>query len=184
MFYKKQLRKKMIKSAMIITFLLCFALLSTYLIYQMFQEERDKKISSPSLEVTFHEKEGSSITLSQFHPVSDSVGLSQPAYTFTVRNATNHKVSYKIELLDDLEKIKSCNCESMIPKELLKLSVRKDSQVADAVLLSDYENQILRTDTLNANEKEEYTIRIWPVNSTFVVDSKSHYHGKLRVREL
>lgn len=185
MLYKKQLRKQMMKSAVTIFFLCAFALISTYFIYNQFKDARDAKVNSPNLETTFHEKDGAKISLLQFRPVSDSVGLSTHAYTFTVKNQTNHKVSYKIELVDDIDEENTCGCSlNLIPKELLKLSVRKDHQVADAVLLSDFSNNILRTDSLDANKEENYTIRIWAVNSNFLLDNKAHYHGMIKVTEM
>ncbi len=185
MSYKKQLQKQRLKSAIIIAFLLSFALISTYFIYDNLKGASDEKINSSHLEVTFHGKENNKISLLQFHPVSDSIGLSSRAYTFTVKNQTNYHVSYKIELVDDLEKQATCGCsDNLIPKELLKLSVRKDHQVADAVLLSEFENNILRIDSLEANKEENYTIRIWSVNSNFVLPSTAHYHGIIRVSEI
>lgn len=185
MLYRKQLRRQQIKSAIIITFLLLFALIATYFIYNEFKDARDAKVNSPNLEVTFHEKDKDKITLTKFYPVTDSVGLSSHAYTFTVKNERNHRVSYKIELVDDLEAQAQDGCtENLIPKELLKLSVRKDHQVAEAVLLSDFENSVLRMDSLEAGKEENYTIRIWPVNSSFVVNASSHYHGRIKVTEL
>ncbi len=185
MLYKKQLQQQRIKSAIVIAFLLCFALVATYFIYDTFKDARDAKVNSPNLEVTFHEATKDSITLLKFHPVSDSIGLSSQAYTFTVKNQRNHQVSYKIELVDDLEEQERCGCQdNLIPKELLKLSVRKDHQVADAVLLSEYQDHILRADSLDANQEENYTIRIWAVNSNFVVNSSAHYHGRIKVTEI
>ena len=185
MLYQKQLRKQMMKSAMIIVFLFLFAIGSTYFIYNQFKDERDAKVNSSHLEVTFHEKTKDKISLLQFYPVSDAVGLSSRAYTFTVQNQTDYPISYQIELIDDEQAQEKDQCGTdLIPKELLKLSVRKDHEVADAVLLSDFPNHILRKDYLEAHQKEDYTIRIWAVNSSFVLNSTAHYHGIIKVTEL
>ena len=92
MLYKKQLRKQRMKSAMIISFLLLFALIATYAIYNTFKDARDEKVNSPHLEVIYHSSD--QIELLQFHSVTDSVGLSSQPYKITIQNQTNHPVSY------------------------------------------------------------------------------------------
>ena len=91
-YYKKQRRKSII----IITFLVLFSLISTYLIYEKFANSRDKDYDTGKMEVVFHEKNGNEISLDKFTPVTDAIGLSSPSYTFTVINNTDKKVKYGI----------------------------------------------------------------------------------------
>ena len=58
-YYKKQRRKSII----IITFLVLFSLISTYLIYEKFANSRDKDYDTGKMEVVFHEKNGNEISL-------------------------------------------------------------------------------------------------------------------------
>ena len=123
-YYKKQRRKSMI----IIIFLITFAVVSTYLIYEKFSTSRNTDYDSGEMEVVFHEKRGNEISLTKFTPVTDAVGLTSPSYTFTVKNNTTESVKYKVKLVLDKEKMKSDGCsEKQIPNELLKLSFRKVS---------------------------------------------------------
>ena len=123
-YYKKQRRKSII----IITFLVLFSLISTYLIYEKFANSRDKDYDTGKMEVVFHEKNGNEISLDKFTPVTDAIGLSSPSYTFTVNNNTDKKVKYRIKLVTNKKKMEQDNCDNkQIPKELLKLSFRKES---------------------------------------------------------
>ena len=48
-----------------------------------------------------------------------------------------------------------------------------------------YSNKIIIEveDTLEANSEEEYSIRIWSINTNFLVDKNSHFHAIIKVIE-
>ena len=182
--YQKYYRKHMIKSIIIIIFLFAFAIISTYLIYNNFSSKRERDIDTGEMEVVFHSKAGNKINITKFTPVSDAVGLSSIEYSFTVNNSTSNSVSYKIVLESNTNKINKDNCFSkMIPSELLKLSLRVDHQAPIAKILSEYQDNVLYEDTLDANSEEDYSIRLWAINSDFVIDRDSHYHAIIKVIE-
>ena len=182
--YQKYYRRHMIKSAIIIIFLFAFAIISTYLIYQNFSNEREQDIDTGEMEVVFHGKEGNKINLTRFSPVSDAVGLSSTEYSFTVKNSTANSVSYKIVLEPNTNRINSDECSlKTIPSELLKLSLRVDHQTPVAKILSEYPDNVLYEDTLEADSEEDYSIRLWAINSDFVIDRDSHYHAVIKVVE-
>ncbi len=182
--YQKYYRRHMIKSAIIIIFLLAFAIVSTYLIYHNFSNARERDIDTGEMEVVFHGKEGNKINLTRFTPVSDAVGLSSTEYSFTVKNNTDSSVRYKIVLEENTKRMSKDDCiNSTIPKELLKLSLRVDHQTPTAMILSEYQDNVLYEDTLEADSEEEYSIRLWAINSDFVIDRNSHYHAIIKVIE-
>ena len=182
--YQFNYRKYMIKSIIIITFLLSFAIVSTYLIYNNFSKQREKDIDTGKMEVVFHSQAGNKINLTRFNPVTDAVGLSSDSFDFTVRNGTDKEVSYKIVLEDNTKRIERDGCSiNRIPNELLKLSFRVDHEAPNALILSEYPNNVLYEDTLEAHSEEDYSIRIWAVNSDFVIDRNSHFHSIIKVIE-
>ena len=182
--YQKYYKRHMIKSVIIIIFLLGISTVSTYLIYHNFQNERDHDIDTGKMEVVFHSKDGNRINLTRFSPVTDAVGLSSTEYSFTVKNSTASSVKYKIVLEDNTNKIDKDGCiNNIIPKELLKLSLRVDHQAPIAMALSEYQDNILYEDTLEADSEEDYSIRLWAINSDFVIDRNSHYHAIIKVIE-
>lgn len=179
-YYKKQRRKSMI----IIIFLITFAVVSTYLIYEKFSTSRNTDYEAGEMEVVFHEKRGNEVSLTKFTPVTDAVGLTSPSYTFTVKNNTSESVKYKVKLVLDKDKMKSDGCsEKQIPNELLKLSFRKDHQAPKAYILSEFTDSVIYTDTLEAGKSEDYSIRLWAIDSNFLVDKTSHYHALIEVEE-
>lgn len=182
--YQKYYRRHMIKSAIIIIFLFSFAIVSTYLIYNNFSSKREHDVDTGEMEVVFHSKEGNKINLTRFTPVSDAVGLSSTEYSFTVKNSTANSVNYKIVLEPNTNRINSDECfTKTIPSELLKLSLRVDHQTPVAKILSEYQNNVLYEDTLEADSEEDYSIRLWAINSDFVIDRDSHYHAVIKVIE-
>lgn len=182
--YQKYYKRHMIKSTIIIVFLFAFAISTTYLIYHSFSKERERDIDTGEMEVVFHGKEGNKINLTKFTPVTDAVGLSSTEYSFTVKNSTNSSVNYKIILETNINRINKDNCvNKIIPSELLKLSLRVDHQAPQARILSEYQDNVLYEDTLEANSEEDYSIRLWAINSDFVIDRDSHYHSVIKVIE-
>ena len=136
------------------------------------------------MEVVFHEKNGNEISLDKFTPVTDAIGLSSPSYTFTVINNTDKKVKYSIKLVATKKKIQQDNCDNkQIPKELLKLSFRIDHQTPVAYVLSEFPNDVIYEDSLKPNSSEDYSIRLWAMNSNFTLDKTSHYHALIEVVE-
>ena len=152
--YQKYYRRHMIKSTIIIIFLFAFAIVSTYLIYNNFSSKRERDIDTGEMEVVFHSKEGNKINLTKFNPVTDAVGLSSTEYDFTVKNSTANSVSYKIVLEPNTNRINN-----------------------------EYLDNVLYEDTLEANSEEDYSIRLWAINSDFVIDRESHYHAVIKVIE-
>ncbi len=182
--YQDYYRKQKFKSGCMIALIFIFAIFSTYFIYEKFSKQREKDYDSGEMEVIFHEKNGNQIHLTQFVPVTDSVGLSSNSYTFTVENNTAKDISYIIKLVKDEKAIINCGCQDrQIPIELLKLSFRKDHLAPTAFVLSEYPDGILQTDTLKAGGKEDYSIRLWAMRSNFMVDKTSHFHASIQVIE-
>ena len=68
-YYKKQRRKSII----IITFLVLFSLISTYLIYEKFANSRDKDYDTGKMEVVFHEKNGNEIKYNKYEKIFESI---------------------------------------------------------------------------------------------------------------
>jgi len=65
----------------------------------------------------------------------------------------------------------------------LKLSLRVDHQAPKAMILSEYKDNILYEDTIKAGSEEDFSIKIWAINSDFVIDKDSHYHAVIKVIE-
>lgn len=176
-------RKQRLKSAIIICFILALAIFATHHIYYKFQNERNTDYSSESLDITFHEEEGNKISLTKVIPVTDAVGLSSQAYTFTIKNNMTIPVNYKIQLMEDLEMVFEDNCsEYQIPKDIIRVAI-KNKTGTEIYTLSELEDGILMNTRIKALETEDYTVRIWTTQSTLQAGSTKHFHGRIQIIE-
>ncbi len=177
-------RRQMIKSGVTVMFILLFALVSTYYIYYKFKGTRDQNSNLENLDVTFHEKAGDQVTLAKIAPVSDSVGQSSHAYTFTIKNNLKTPISYSVKLVKDTEFILSDGCEnSQIPFSIIKGSIHKDREENQLFMLSDLKDNTILSKKLNGGESVSYTVRFWTTASTLPLGNDFHFHGKLQVVE-
>ncbi len=177
-------RKQMIKSGIIITFIIAFALISTYHIYHQFKDTRNQTNNSKSLEVTFHEKAKDKVFLSKAVAVSDSVGLSSRAYTFTIRNRLNIPVSYTIKIVKDDTMILDDDClERQIPLTFIKGAIHREYSENKMFMLTDLKDNRIESRKLKGGSSVTYTVRFWTTNHTLPLDSDMHFHGKILVLE-
>jgi len=184
--YQYNRKKEIIKNTVYIIFILLLAVIPTYYIYNKFQGVRDISVNSTLLDVTYHEDTGDRITLNKVTPVTDSVGLSSKAYTVTIKNNLTEKVSYKVSLTDDLEKIEEDLCkDNLISKEVIRVSIKASKLGTTIYNLNELENGLLLEDTMEALEKKNISIRVWVKQDSGIPSgTKLHYHGKIKVEEV
>lgn len=181
-YYKKIQRRFMIKNGLFILFILIFACLSIHFIYDQFKDTRDEILSSESLEVIFHNKNGNHVSLTKINPVSDAVGLSSKAYTFTIKNNTNKKVRYALKLKEDLSSITSDT--EIIPLNIIKLGIHRKGEVSSIYNLDDLEEGVITNQVIGPKKEEHYTVRFWISQHSLVIDGDFQFHGKLQVEEI
>ena len=183
MYYNR--KKILIKNITFIIAIFALAIIATYNIYYHFIDATDIDYSSESLDITFHEKNGADVTITKAIPVSDSVGLSSTAYTFTIKNNLTEAVNYQVKLVEDIEKIVEDLCvEQQIPKELLIISIKEDNLKNAIYTVSELQDGILDSDVMEPLEEKDYSIRVWVGNSdTLIIGSNLHYHGMIQVIE-
>ena len=175
-YYLKQLFK--------IGIILLFAIIPTYFIYNNFKDKRDQIRSSESLSITFHESEGDKVTLKEVVPVTDSVGLSSRAYTFTIKNNLEAPVKYSIKLIEDETAIEEDNCAmNRIPMQILKVGIHKNNEENQVLSFNTITDNTLTIGTVPGYGSEEYTVRIWAQKGTLSTDNNLHFHGILQVVE-
>lgn len=181
--YKSIRRRETIKNVVYISLILLVAVVSTYLIYNKFVDERKLDSSSEILDVTYKDNSGNKIAITKVTPLTDSVGLSTNNYGLTLTNNLTEKVNYKIIVKDDIETILEDECEEyQISKDDIRISVKVGKKDNKIFTLSELVDGVLLEDSLKALENEEVSIRIWvSQNSTLPLGSNIHYHGILDV---
>ena len=187
MYYANYNRKKeIIKNIVIISVILFIAVFSTYYIYEKFNNDDVIDYSSESLDIVFHEDEGEELNITKITPLTDSVGLSSKAHTITITNNLTESVKYKINVVDNNDKILAQNCEGItIPKDEIKVSIKEENEETKIYKLSEIEETgILISTKAKALEEKKFTIKIWVSNETTLPSgSIHHYHGLIQVIE-
>lgn len=183
MYYNR--KKEIIKNSIIISFILLIAVTSTHYIYYKFKDDKSVDYNSESLEVIFHEEDGNKILINKVIPVTDSVGLTSHAYTFTIKNNLTQPVKFKIKLIEDLEKIVEDECEKkQLSKEFIKVSIKENKENNKIYNLEELKDEILMNTKIKALEKNDYYIRVWvDKESTISPNTELHYHGLIQVVE-
>lgn len=187
MYYTKYNRKKeLIKNILTIVFILALAIFSTRYIYNSFNNETEIDYSSDSLDIRFHEDTGEELNITKITPLTDGTGLSSTkGHTFTITNNLTEKVNYKIVIVDNVEKMANQECEGItIPREEIRVSLKKSTGQTEIYKLSDLEDGILLSTTADALQETKYTIRLWVNNDTSLPSgSEHHYHGLIQIVE-
>lgn len=183
--YKSIRRRETIKNVVYIGLILLVAVVSTYLIYDKFIEERKIDSSSEILEVTYRDNSGHKLAITKVTPLTDSVGLSTTNYGVTLSNNLTEKVNYRIIVKDDIETILNDECdEYQISKDDIRISVKAGKKETKIYTLSELIDGVLIEDSIKALEKEEISIRVWvSQNSTLPLGSNIHYHGIIEVED-
>lgn len=179
------IKKERIKSLLIIALILIIAIFSTHYIYYKYKNESNVDYNSESLDIVFHEKSGGKVAITKVTPVTDSVGLSSTAYTFTVTNNLTEPVKYQIKLVDDKKTVKADQCgEYSIGKQYLKVSIKENGKDNKIFNLNELEEDELLSTTVDALKTKNYTVRVWvDKDVTIPYGSDLHYHGIIKVVE-
>lgn len=179
------MKKEMIKSVVKITLILLLAVGATYYIYYKFQGEGSVDFKSASLDVTYHDSDADKIKITKVTPVTDSVGLSSNSYTVSVKNNLTMAVNYKIKVVQDSDEIKNDECgESLIPLEDIRISVKNGKSSNELYTLSELEDGVLLSSSLDALESTDVVVRIWVSRETALTPgAKMHFHGLIQVIE-
>jgi len=180
--YKKYTRKQ---EFIIIAFILILCLVSTYFIYNKFSDERKIDYNSENLEVIFNDKTGDKITIKKITPLNDSVGLSTKAHNFELNNNLTEKINVKIILEDDKKAVEKDDCsERLIPRDNIKVMIKKNNTESDIYRLSELEDGVILEDELEPIAHNTYAIRLWVDKDTALpAGSNFHYHGKIKIIE-
>ncbi len=177
-------RKERIRNFVVIAFILLIAIISTHYIYYKFNDDRNIDYNSESLEIIYHEKTGNKITLDKVTPLSDSVGMSQHPYSFSIKNNLTEEVKYKINIKDDIVAIAEDGCQDkQINKDLLRVSIKDGKKENKMYKLSELEDGLLLDTSLKALEEKEYSIHVWVARDEEIEKSNLHYHGTIEIIE-
>ena len=171
------------KELIIITIILLFAIFGTRYIYYKFEDKRNIDYNTKDLDITFHSSDGDLVNILKVTPVTDSVGVSSKAYTFTIKNNTQSSIRYSVHINNNIDLVDKDDCgEYQIPPNIIKFSIHENDEKNQIYTLADLIDGKVLSRIIKANEKKEYTMRFWiSNNSTLPTGAFLHYHGLIDV---
>lgn len=159
------------KIAFIIVMVMVLLIGGTYAWYTLTLEgKKTVKIHAGSLSMELGEELSEGIHLANTYPMTDDEGMATAAYHFTVKNDGNIPSNYVINLTDlDLSEGKNRMSDAAVKFNLAKTKYNVDKTVKESEtntkkllsLIGTNPNRVLDTGTLQPNEYNEYTLKVW-----------------------
>ena len=141
---------------------------------------KTNRITSGSLEIVIDESACNNMTFNEAYPISDEVGLTQVACTFSVENTGTLNTVYSV-FLDDLDLVEG---EERMPDSAMKYSLSKNSGDNKIGLLNSIivdNNKLLDSDKIAVGEKNTYEFRFWIDENAGNDATNKVFYTKLRV---
>ena len=119
-------------------------------------DTKTNTLTAGTLKLTLDDVTSEGIKIEKAVPMSDEKGMTTSEYTFTLENTGTIKTNYKI-YLDDIATSKD---NSRMPDSKIKYQLIKNGEETVA-LLSSLQERILDTGTMEKEEHNTYTLRVW-----------------------
>lgn len=181
---KKENQKKENKLGLIVfifSMIICLVAVSYAVWTQIFEGQKENKLETATLILTLDESESNAISLIHAVPVSDSKGLTHEPYNFKVKNSGTIAANYRIMIVNDMDTYESDDCsDKMLDWSNIKYSFSKNSEAATTGILSDTSG-VLNIGTIDANETDEYSLKLWIKSSATNEIMNQHFHGIIKV---
>lgn len=165
----------------IFSMIICLVAVSYAAWTQIFQGQKENTIDTATLILTLDESESNAISLINAVPVTDTKGLTYEPYTFKVKNSGTIDANYRIMIVNDTEKYESDHCsDSKLDWSNIKYSFSKNNEAATVGILSDTSG-ILNLGTIEANETDSYSLKLWIKSEATNEIMNKHFHGVIKV---
>lgn len=181
---KKEKQEKENKLGLVVfifSMIICLVAVSYAVWTQIFEGKKENKLETATLILTLDESESNAISLINAVPVSDSKGLTYEPYTFKVKNSGSVAANYRIMIVNDTNTYKKDECtDKMLDWSNIKYSFSKNSEAATTGILSDTAG-VLNLGTIEANETNSYSLKLWIKSSATNEIMNQHFHGIIKV---
>ena len=136
------------------------------------------KLTGGSLDLRLDETSSNGINILRAIPQSDSQGLENEAYTFSVINNSDVNASYQL-YLDD-EELDSSE-DVRVAYSNIKYSITRNKTAENPILLSETEERKIDDVIINSGDTNSYTLKLW-INSEATKEiAEQIFKGKLRL---
>lgn len=181
---KKEKQKKENKLGLVVfifSMIICFIAVSYAVWTQIFEGQKENQLETATLILTLDESESNAISLINAVPVSDNKGLTYEPYNFKVKNSGTIAANYRIMIVNDMDTYEKDECtDKMLDWSNIKYSFSKNSEAATTGILSDTSG-VLNLGTIEADEIDEYSLKLWIKSSATNEIMNQHFHGIIKV---
>ena len=162
--YKIDGRKQVVVLTAVIAMILVVLVDTSYAWYVVTKtSDKSVGIKAGTLNLEFDDNESNDIVITDLTPVSDEEGLETTGYSFKITNTGNIASEYKIYFVDkDLT-----NGEERLDNKYVKYNIEKNNESIKTSLLSNIEDDLLISGTLEKEEIAEFTLRLWLDDEAF-----------------
>ena len=128
------------------------------------------KLHAGKLSIELDEELSEGIHLSNTYPMTDDEGMATEEYHFTIKNDGNIPSNYVVNLVDlDITEGKNRMSDEAVKFNLAKTKYNEDKTIKEDLtntkkllsLTGQNPNRILDSGTLQPNEYNEYTLKLW-----------------------
>lgn len=178
-------KKKIIRNSFFVICTILMFIFVSYAVFAFSQEgTEENKITTGTLLLTLDETASSGISLENAIPVTDSDGMLNDPYIFTIENTGTLNANYQVVLENDAEKYNADGCNNnKLPWQAIKYAFSKDGSTPEVALLSGNDG-IFDTGLLAPGEKKTYTLRLWISENAQNEIMGTHFHGKIKVKAI
>lgn len=178
---KQKKENKLGLAVFIFSMIICLVAVSYAVWTQVFEGQKENEIETATLILTLDESESNAISLINAVPVSDNKGLTYEPYTFKVKNSGTIAANYRIMMVNDMDTYEKDGCtDNMLDWSNIKYSFSKNNEAATTGLLSDTSG-VLNLGTIDADETDTYSLKLWIKSSATNEIMNQHFHGIIKV---
>ena len=173
---KKMLYKDIKLQTWILIISICLVILvvigSSYAAFVWNDTGSNQTVSSGNYTIEIENTSGTTITLANAYPMSDTEGKATTPYKFTIRNSSNIDVEFSLKLINDASKTNTLNTQN------IKINLTGDNTI-DTAILGQLTNSELDSGILKANSSKSYELRLWIKEDATNDTIGKQYNGKL-----
>lgn len=168
---------------LIISTLICIISVGYAIWNNVYRGNKENKIKTGTLILNLNEK-SESISILNAIPLSDTKGMQQDAYTFSLQNSGTTDAKYRISLIDDTEYYLYDECENnKLDWSFIRYSFEEENTTPIINGLSE-NSGILKEGTIKADEELNYSLNLWISSVTTTNEMGKHFHSKIKIEAI
>lgn len=166
---------------LIVSILVCLMTVSYALWSRNYEGKKENVLKTGTLILRLNQ-ESESISLLNTVPLSDSSGLKQKAYTFSLENTGTADANYRISMIDDLDTYQNDQCsDKKLEWSFLRYAFVEGNTTPIIEDLAKNDG-LLQEGTIKSGTTISFSLKLWLKGETTTTkEMGKHFHGKIKV---